>query len=108
MEGLKAIAVRRAISACRDAHDASVAAADAQKVLLDATTAGSFWIEPLREKAETRTERAAVLLLAAHAQSEQAEGVRRAVTLARLREPWTPRDVAAEMDFLLAAHCAVG
>ena len=106
--GLEGIAVRRAISACRDAHDASVAAADAQKVLLDATTAGSFWIEPLREKAETRTERAAVLLLAAHAQSEQAEGVRRAVTLARLREPWTPRDVAAEMDFLLAAHCAVG
>ena len=105
---LEGLAVRRAIAACRDAHDASLAAADAQRVLLDARTAGSFWMEPLQEKAETRTERAAVLLLAAHVQAEQAEGVGRAVTLARHREPWTPRDAAAEMDFLLAAHRAMG
>jgi hypothetical protein len=76
--------------------------------LLDARTAGSFWIEPLQEEAETRTERAAVLLLAARAHVEQAERVARAVALARQREPWTPRDTAAEMGFLLAAHRAAG
>ena len=105
---LEGIAVRWAISACRDARDASLAAADAQKVLLDAWTAGSFWTEPLEEKAEARTDRAAVLLLAAHAQAEQAEGVARAVALARQREPWTPRDSVAEMEFLLAVHRATG
>jgi hypothetical protein len=105
---LEGIAVRRAIAACCDGHNASLAAADAQRVLLDARTAGSFWMEPLQEKAETRTERAAVLLLTAHAQAEQAEGVGRAVALARHRKPWTPRDAAAEMDFLLSAHRAVG
>jgi hypothetical protein len=105
---LEAIAVRRAIAACRNAHDASLAAANAQRVLLDARTAGSFWIEPLQEEAETRTERAAVLLLAARAHVEQAERVARAVALARQREPWTPRDTAAEMGFLLAAHRAAG
>lgn len=105
---LEGIAVRRAISACRDAHDASLAAADAQKVLLDARTAASFWTEPLQEEAEARTDRAAVLLLAAHAKAEQAEGVARAVALARHREPWSPRDSVAEMDFLLAVHRAAG
>ena len=106
LDELEAIAVRRAVLACREAHDASLAAADAQEVLLGAETAGSFWIEPLREKAEARTERAATLLLTAHAAAEQAEGVARAVTLARLHEPWTPRDVAAEMDALIMAHRA--
>jgi len=105
---LEGIAVLRAISACWEAHDASVAAAAAQNALLGAKTAGSFWIEPLQEKAEALTEHAAVLLLTAHAHVEQAEGVARAVALARQREPWTPRDVAAEMEFLLAAHRAAG
>jgi type II secretory pathway component PulK len=91
---LEGIPVRRAISACRDAHDASLA--------------GSFWTEPLEEKAEARTDRAAALLLAAHAQAEQAEGVARAVALARQREPWAPRDSVAEMEFLLAVHRATG
>ena len=79
-----------------------------RKVLLDARTAGSFWTEPLQEEAEARTDRAAVLLLAAHAKAEQAEGVARAVALARHREPWSPRDSVAEMDFLLAVHRAAG
>ena len=108
LDGLEDIAVRRAVLACREAHDASLAAADAQEVLLAAKTAGSFWIDPLQEKAEARTVQAATLLLAAHAAAEQAEGVARAVSLARHREHWTPRDVAAEMDFLISAHRAVG
>ena len=108
LNDLEAIAVNRAIRACREAHDAALEAVDAQQLLLAAQTGGTSWIEPLQEKAEARTERAAVLLLAAHAHAEQAEGVARAVALARRREPWAPRDIAAEMDFLLAAHRAAG
>ncbi len=105
------LAVRRAIASCREAHDAALAASEAQQVLLTAKTAGHFWVEPLQGRAETRTEQATVLLLTAHAHAEQAEGVARAVALARQREPWTPwmpRDVAAEMDYILQAHRAAG
>ncbi len=101
------LAVRSAVASCREAHDAALAASEAQKVLFSAKT-GHFWLEPLQELAETRTEQATVLLLTAHAHAEQAEGVARAVALARQREPWTPRDVAAEMDYLLQAHRAAG
>ena len=52
--------------------------------MLAAQTAGGFWIDGLRERAEALTERAATLLLTAHARAEEAEGgVARAVGLAR-------------------------
>jgi len=108
LRDLEAPVIERALAACRAAHDASVDAAEAQQVLLRARTAGHFWVEPLRERAEQVTELAAQLLLVAHARAEEAEGVARAVGLARRREAWTPRDVAAEMDELIAAHRAAG
>ena len=108
LDELVATAATRAVGACRDAHDAAEAASDAQKMLLAARTAGSYWIPPLEAKAEALTEQAAVLLLMAHAKTEQAEGVARAVDLARRGESWTPRDGTADMEFLIAAHRAAG
>ena len=95
--------VTRAVEACQAAHDASVSAAEAQQVLLAGRTAGHFWLDPLRERAEALTLRTAELLIEAHARVEEAEGVARAVGLARRGEVWTPRDVRAEADMLLAA-----
>lgn len=103
---LLAIAAGGAIAACRDAREAALAASDAQTMLGVARTAGSYWVAPLEERAEALTERAAVLLLTAHAEAEQAEGVARAVDLARRGESWTPRDGNADMEFLIAVHRA--
>ena len=44
----------------------------------------------------------AALLIGAHARVEEAEGVARAVGLARRGESWTPRDFRAEQDALFA------
>jgi hypothetical protein len=101
-------AVAPAVAAARAAHDASVEAAEAQQVLLHAQMAEHFWIDPLRERAERLTERAALLLVEAHVRSEEAEGAVRAVRLALRGEPWTPRDLAAEMEELLGLLHAAG
>jgi hypothetical protein len=92
--------VAKAIAACRAAHDLSIDAAEAQQVLQRARTAGHFWIDPLRERAEALLRRSAELLIEAHARYEEAEGVARAVGLARRGETWTPRDHRAEEEAL--------
>jgi hypothetical protein len=92
--------VTKAVAACRVAHDASTDAAQAQQVLQRARTAGHFWIDPLRERAEALMLRSAELLIEAHARYEEAEGVARAVGLARDGETWTPRDHRTEEEAL--------
>ena len=98
---LEAPVIARAVSACREAHDAWGEAAEARQVLHRAQTAGQFWLDPLRERAEQLTERAAVLVLQAHAWAEEAEGVARAVGIARRGEAWRPSDHEAETDELI-------
>jgi len=100
--------VERAVAACRAAHDTSLEASEAQQQLLGAQTAGQFWIDGLRERAEALTERAATLLLTAHARAEEAEGVARAVGLARRGTGWAPRSVVDDMDTLIAVQLAAG
>jgi hypothetical protein len=92
--------VARAVAACRAAHDRSVDAAAARQALRDAQAAGHFWIEPMQARAEALTLKAAELLIAAHARVEEAEGVARAVAIARRGETWTPRDPQAEAEAL--------
>jgi len=94
--------VAAAIDACREAHDLSAEAAEAQQAFRLAERSGGYWLEPLRDRAETLTERAVTLLVAAHARVEETEGVARAVDFARHGEPWAPRDHDAETDALLA------
>jgi hypothetical protein len=94
--------VERAVAACRSAHDASREASEAQQLLLGAQTAGQFWIDGLRERAQALAEQATTLLLTAHARAEEAEGVARAVGLARRVTGWAPRSVVDDMDTLIA------
>jgi hypothetical protein len=89
-----------AVVACRASHDAWLEAAEAQQALLRAQSGELFWIEPLRERAEALTRCAADRLLVAHVRVEEAEGVARAVGIARRGEEWMPRDERAEADAL--------
>jgi hypothetical protein len=63
---------------------------------------GGFWLQPIEERLEVRERQAAEATIEAHLRAEEAEGVARAVSLARSGQPWTPRSVAADMDALLA------
>ncbi|HME22935.1 MAG TPA: hypothetical protein VKI44_16630, partial [Acetobacteraceae bacterium] len=101
-------ALARAISACRAVHDASLQLADARVTLVRAQTEGGYWIAPLRERVEASTEQMGLLLLTAHARAEEAEGIGRAVDLARSGQPWTPFDVRAATDWLIETHAAAG
>ena len=92
--------VARAVDACRAAHDMALDAAEAQQMLHQAQTSGHCWAEPLQQRAEALTLKAATLLIEAHARVEEAEGVARAVGLARRGETWTPRDLQAEAEAL--------
>ncbi len=97
-----------AVAACRAAHDARGEAAAAEQRLRHAQRTGHFWVEPLQERAEARAPRAAELLLVAHVPAEQAEGVARAVGLARSGEAWVPRNVNVEAEELFVFVPAVG
>jgi hypothetical protein len=99
-------AVVAAIAAIRLASDVSLDATEAHAVVLRAQTSGHYWIEPLRERALALTVRAAELLVVAYTRVEEAEGVARAVDLARRGEAWTPRDLDAEFEALLAMRRA--
>jgi hypothetical protein len=98
--------VAAAAAACRASHDAWADATDAQQVLLRAESDELFWIEPLRDRAEALTRRAAERLLVAHMRVEEAEGVARAVSIARRGDEWMPRDGRAEADALFGFAAA--
>jgi hypothetical protein len=55
-----------------------------------------------------RLDGAAELMLPAHGRAEEAEGVARALRLARSAEPWTPSDVHAEASELFGFSLATG
>ena len=101
-------AIARAIEACRAAHEASARLAAAQGAVLRARSIGGHWIAPLRERSKVAREQLGLLLLAAHARTEEAEGVVRAIDLARADEPWSPFDAHAATEWLIEAHTAAG
>lgn len=80
----------QAVTVCREAHDAAVAAGEAHQALARAQTEGGFWIEPLEQQAEELSARAAELLVQAHLCSEEAEGAARAVRITERGETWAP------------------
>lgn len=100
LEGLLAPLVERAIAACRAAHDASLAATEAQQRVVAAHSEGGYWLEPIEEKADRLTVSAAQLLVEAYIRTEEAEGAARAVGLAKRGEPWTAVDHEADADAL--------
>lgn len=104
LNGLIEPMVATALAAIRAASDLSLDAAEARAIVLRAQTEGRVWMEPLREQARDLTVQAAELLVDAHTRVEEAEGVARAVGLARAGEAWAPRDLDAELEALLAMH----
>ena len=103
LDGLLAPLVAAAVEACRASHDASLAAAAMRERQQAAEAVGSFWVEPLRERTDALTLRAAELLLEAHARCQEAEGAARAVGFARRGEPWRPHDPREVGEWLIAA-----
>jgi hypothetical protein len=93
--------VEGAVQACREARRAAGVAAEARDRLGAASAAGGYWLEPLEARAAALSRQAAELMVVAHMRSEEAEGVARAVSLARSGQPWTPFNVqhAAETLF---------
>ena len=100
LEALMAPLVRRAVQGCRLAHDAALAATEAQQRLVSAQTSGGYWLAPLEERAEMLTTKAAWCLVEAHGWAEEAEGAARAIGMALRGESWVPFDLHAEADQL--------
>ena len=103
LEALLDPVVAAAVAACRAARDQTDRTTEALRALRRAEVAGGFWLDPLRERADVEGRRMAELLIEAHARVEEAEGVARAVGLARRGEVWTPRDFRAEQEALFAS-----
>ncbi|GAV34201.1 hypothetical protein ROTAS13_01864 [Roseomonas sp. TAS13] len=96
----------QAVTVCRDAHEAAVAAGEAHQALARAQTEGGFWIEPLEEQAEELSARAAELLVQAQLCSEQAEGAARAVRIAQGGKTWAPADRDTEFAEAFGLACS--
>jgi hypothetical protein len=101
LHDIEAPVIAAAVKACRDANEFALAAVEARRVLAEDELACGLPLEPLRRRAESLTWHAARLMVTAHARAEEAEGVSRAVAMARCGGAWAPRDVAAEMEQLL-------
>lgn len=98
--GLLAPLVQRAVHGCRLAHDAALAATEAQQRVVDAQVSGGYWLAPMEERAEALTTKAVHCLVAAHGWAEEAEGAARAIGLAMRGETWVPFNLHAEADLL--------
>lgn len=88
--------VERAVSLCREAHDASLAAVKAQRLVVEAQSEGGYWLTPLSERASARTFYAGRLLVDAHLACQRAAGASRAIEIAKRGESWAPFDLHAE------------
>jgi len=98
LEAILTPVVRRGVEACRVAHDAALIATHAQQRVVDAQSAGSFWLE----RANTLSMKAAQLLVDAHISSQEAEGASRAVGIALRGETWAPLDLEIEVVALFS------
>ncbi len=99
--------VAAAIAACRAANDSVVEAAEARQRVRQAQATGHVWLDVLQAKADALSLRAAELMVTAHTRAEEAEGVARAVGLARRCELWSPRNFETDIQALLAFGRAV-
>jgi hypothetical protein len=103
--------VRAAVEAARASRRAWGVVTEGRRQLARAKREGGFWLEGLEQQRDARERQAAEATVTAHLRAEEAEGVARAVSLARSGQAWSPRNVAAEMDVLLgqeaAAHAVV-
>ena len=90
-----------AVETARAARRAWTAVGEGRRQVAQAKREGGYWLQALEERLNAQERQAAEATIEAHLRAEEAEGVARAVHLARGGEVWTPRNVAAEMDALL-------
>lgn len=100
LDGLLDPLVREAVQAGHAARRAAEDAGTAREQLDAARQEGGYWIAALEGRCETLDRRAAELLVEAHLRYEEAEGVARAVRLARSRQDWVPFNLSAEAEAL--------
>jgi hypothetical protein len=106
LRALRDRVVTAALKAARAWRPASVAADDAQRQVVRARAEGGYWMDALEQQRATLEQEAAALLLEAHLRSEEAEGVARAVRLARSGQVWTPYDSIREAEVLFFGDAA--
>ena len=96
LRGLLDPLVAEAVKAVRAWRRAATSAEAARRHMARAREEGGYWMEALEQRLHRLEREAAALLLEAWLRSEEAEGVARAVYLARIGEPWTPFDLRRE------------
>ena len=92
--------VVEAVAASRAWRRAATAAADARRSVTQARAEGGYWMDALERRSNELEGEAATLLVDAFVRNEEAEGVARAVRLARSGQAWTPYDVHREAEAL--------
>lgn len=94
--------LKAAVEAARASRRAWGAVGEGLRQLARAKSEGGYWLQALEERLAGQERQAAQATIEAHLRAEEAEGVARAVSLARSGQAWTPRSVTADMDALVA------
>ena len=108
LRGLLDPLVAEAVKAVRAWRRAATSAEVARRHMVRAGAAGGYWMEALEQRLYGLESESAAMLLEAWLRSEEAEGVARAVHLARSGEPWTPFDCGGEEAALFFGSRASG
>ena len=98
--------VAAAVDAARASRRAWGVVGEGRRRLAGARAEGGDWTAALEARLQAQELQAAELTMEAHLRAEEAEGVARAVSLARSGEPWSPRGPHADMEALLQAETA--
>lgn len=94
--------LKAAVDAARASRRAWGAVGEGRRHLARAKRDGGYWLQAIEDELNVHERRAAEATIEAHLRAEEAEGVARAVSLARSGQAWSPRSVTADMDALLA------
>jgi hypothetical protein len=94
--------VKAAVAAARASRRAWGAVGEGRRQQARARREGGFLLPALEAQMDAQERKAAEATIEAHLRAEEAEGVARAVSLARSGQVWTPHITAADMDALLA------
>ena len=95
-------ALSTAFAAVRGAERLAQAASAAREQLAAGATMGlGFALQDIERHAAERSLEAAEALVVAHGRALEVFGIARAIELARRGEPWTPRQVNADMEWMV-------
>jgi hypothetical protein len=107
LSGLLQPLVVAAVEAARVSRRAWSAVSEGRRKLAQARRAGGFWLQALVERVDVQERQAVEATMEAYLRAEEAEGVARAVSLARSGQAWAPRSTHADMETLLDHEASV-